>query len=87
MKMVILLVTLIVLNTVTALGVVRNQYHKRSIGIEHAQLSAEKDLLIDKWTQLLIEYASWSANPRIERIAVEQLGMKHEYDNYSLLEL
>jgi cell division protein FtsL len=87
MKVVMLLAILIVLNTVSALGVVRNQYYKRSIGIEVTRLSEERDQLIDKWAQLLVEYAAWSANPRIERIAIEQLGMKHEYHNYSLLDL
>jgi cell division protein FtsL len=87
MKMIMLLVILIVLNTASALGVVHNQYSKRISGIEFTRLAAEKDQLIDKWSQLLVEYASWSANSRIERIAVEQLGMKHEYDNYLYLSM
>ena len=87
MKMVILLVVLIVLNTISALGVVNNQYRKRVTGIEFTRLAAEKDQLIDKWSQLLVEYASWSANSRIEKIAIEQLDMKHEYKNYVYLKM
>ncbi len=82
MKIISVVVLLIILNTVTALGVVRNQYHKRLIGIDYTNVTRERDQLVDKWSQLLVEYASWSANPRIEKIAVEQLGMKHEYHNY-----
>ncbi len=82
MKIISVVVLLIILNKVTALGVVRNQYHKRLIGIDYTNVTRERDQLVDKWSQLLVEYASWSANPRIEKIAVEQLGMKHEYQNY-----
>ncbi|MCW8964625.1 MAG: cell division protein FtsL [Gammaproteobacteria bacterium] len=87
MNIVMLLVILIVLNTATALGVVHNQYQKRVIGIELTRMAAEKDQLIDKWSQLLVEYASWSANSRIEKIAVEKLGMKHEYKDYVFLRM
>ena len=82
MKIISVVVLLIILNTVTALGVVRNQYHKRLIGIDYTNITHERDQLVDKWSQLLVEYASWSANTRIEKIAVEQLGMKHEYKDY-----
>jgi|GEM_PF-6239612 len=87
MKMISLLAVLIVLNTASALGVAHNQYSKRMSGIEFTQLAAEKDQLIEKWSQLLVEYASWSANSRIEKIAVEQLGMRHEYDNYLYMKM
>jgi len=87
MNIVMLLVILIVLNTATALGVVHNQYQKRVIGIELTRMAAEKDQLIDKWSQLLVEYASWSANSRIEKIAVEKLRMKHEYKDYVFLRM
>ena len=87
MNIVMLLVILIVLNTATALGVVHNQYQKRVTGIELTRMAAEKDQLIDKWSQLLVEYASWSANSRIEKIAVEKLGMKHEYKDYVFLRM
>lgn len=87
MKMITLSVVLIVLNTASALGVVHNQYRKRVIGIEFTHLSSEKDQLIDKWSQLLVEYASWSANSRIEKIAVEKLKMKYEYKNYIFLRM
>lgn len=87
MKIVSLLVLLIVLNTASALGVVHNQYQKRIIGIEFTRLAAEKDQLIDKWSQLLVEYASWSANSRIEKIAIEKLGMKYEYEDYVFLRM
>ena len=81
------MVILILLNTMTALGIVHNQYQKRLAGIEMTRLTSEKDLLIDKWSQLLVEYAAWSANSRIERIAIEQLGMRYEYSNYAYLRM
>lgn len=87
MRAVSLVVVLIMLNTATALGIVHNQYQKRLAGIELAQVMRDKDILIDKWSQLLVEYAAWSANSRIERIAVEQLGMKYEYSNYAYLRM
>jgi cell division protein FtsL len=87
MRAVSLVVVLILLNTATALGIVHNQYQKRLAGIELAGVMRDKDILIDKWSQLLVEYAAWSANSRIERIAVEQLGMKYEYSNYAYLRM
>ena len=87
MRTVPLVVILIVLNTMTALGIVHNQYQKRLAGIEITQLMNKKDVLIDKWSQLLVEYAAWSANSRIERIAIEQLGMKYEYSNYAYMRM
>lgn len=78
---------LVVLNTTTALGVVNNQYRKRVAAIEMGQMESQRDNMIDKWSQLLVEYAAWSANARIERIAVEQLNMKHEYENYRYLDI
>ena len=82
-----LVVVLIMLNTATALGIVHNQYQKRLAGIELTRVMRDRDNLIDKWSQLLVEYAAWSANSRIERIAVEQLGMKYEYSNYAYLRM
>lgn len=87
MRTVPLVVILIVLNTMTALGIVHNQYQNRLAGIEITQLMNKKDVLIDKWSQLLVEYAAWSANSRIERIAIEQLGMKYEYSNYAYMRM
>lgn len=87
MRAVSLVAVLIMLNTATALGIVHNQYQKRLAGIELTRVMHDKDILIDKWSQLLVEYAAWSANSRIERIAVEQLGMKYEYSNYAYLRM
>lgn len=87
MRAVPLVVILIALNTLTALGVVHNQYQKRLAGIEMTRMMNKKDVLVDKWSQLLVEYAAWSANSRIERIAIEQLGMKYEYSNYAFMRM
>lgn len=87
MRILVFITLLIILNTATALGVVHNQYRKRVIGIEFAQIADEKDMLVDKLSQLLVEYASWSANSRIERLAVEQLGMKREYNSHLYLRM
>ena len=87
MKIVATIVVLIILNTISALGIVHNQYQKRLAGIEVARLTQEKDILIDKLSQLLVEYAAWSANSRIERVAIEQLGMKYEYSNFKYMRL
>jgi len=81
MKLVALVVILIFLNVVTALGVVHNQYQKRVIGIQMNQAEMLQDQAVDKWSQLLVEYATWSANTRIEKIAREQLGMRYEFDS------
>ena len=87
MKIVTTIVLLIVLNTVTALGVVHNQYQSRVAGIEASRLAHEKDILLGKLSQLLVEYAAWGANSRIERIAIEQLGMKYEYGDFRYVKL
>lgn len=82
-----LVILLLVLNTATALGVVNNQYKKRLVVIEMTQLENKRDDMIDKWSQLLVEHAAWSANSRIERIAIEQLNMKYEYRDFLYLKI
>ncbi len=79
------IILLIGLNTVSALGVVNNQYRKRLTVIEMRHLSEIRDVIIDKRSQLLVEYAAWSANARIERLAIEHLNMRYGYDNYLYL--
>lgn len=86
MKMLTIII-LVVLNTVTALGVVHNQYKKRVYGMQMSEIEAGRDHMVDKWAQLLVEYASWSTNSRIEEIARQQLNMKYEFGNYSYLEI
>lgn len=81
------IIILVVLNTVTALGVVHNQYKKRIYGMQMSNMEVARDRMVDKWSQLLVEYAAWSANSRIERIARQQLNMKYEFGNYSYLEI
>ena len=78
------IVILLLLNTVSALGVVHNQYNKRLAVIQMSHLEDKKNQLIGKWSQLLVEYAAWSANPRIERIAIQRLNMKHHFRSYGL---
>ncbi len=80
-----MIILLIGLNTMSALGVVNNQYRKRLAVIEMRHLEERRDEIIDKRSQLLVEYAAWSANARIERLAIEQLNMKYEYGNYLYL--
>ena len=82
-----LIALLIALNTVTALGVVDNQYRKRVAVIELGRLQDRRDQALDKRSQLSVEYAAWSASERIERIAVERLNMKHVYRNFRYLRL
>lgn len=87
MRVVGTVIVLIVLNMATALGVVYNQYQKRIYGMQVSQTEADRDRKVDKWAQLLIEYATWSSNSRIEKIARERLGMRYEYNNYVFLRL
>lgn len=85
MRQFFMIVLLIAANTATALGVVHNQYSKRVIGMQmHAQ-EKEHDHAIDKWSQLLVEYATWSSNSRVEKIARERLGMHYEYRDFIVL--
>lgn len=80
-----MIILLVGLNTMSALGVVNNQYRKRLAVIEMRHLEDSRDEIIDKRSQLLVEYAAWSANARIERLAIERLNMRYEYDNYLYL--
>jgi len=85
MKASVVILALIILNMFTALGVVHNQYQKRIYGMQTSRIEIEKDQMIDKWSQLLIEYATWSANSRIEKVAKEKLGMRYEFNSYMFL--
>ena len=82
-----IIILLISLNTLSALGVVNNQYRKRLLVIEMHHLEKNHDKIINKRSQLLVEYAAWSENSRIENIAIEKLNMKYEYNNYLYLDI
>ena len=83
----IVVALLIALNTATALGVVNNQYRKRVAVIELGRLQEQREQALNKRSQLLVEYAAWSASERIERIARERLRMKHAYRDFRYLTL
>jgi cell division protein FtsL len=80
-------VALIVLNTVSAVGVVYHQYEKRTIGMQMSREEGVKDGHIARWSQLLVEHAAWSSNFRIERVATEKLNMRFEYDDFIYVRL
>ncbi|TNG01073.1 MAG: cell division protein FtsL [Gammaproteobacteria bacterium] len=80
-------VILILLNTMSAVGVVYLQYEKRTIGMQMSQQESVKDDHVARWSQLLVEHAAWSSNFRIEKIASEKLDMRYEYDDFIYVRL
>ena len=66
---------LLLLVLLSALGVVYSSHLSRQLFAEQAQLLEKNDQVQLEWAQLLLEQSAWSSPNRIERVAIDQLGM------------
>lgn len=68
-----LLSILIVLSCIT---IIYLQYKGRMLHSKVQSLSLEKESILVEWNKLLLEYGAWTTDSRVEKIAIEQLGMR-----------
>lgn len=67
---------LMLLVTLTAIGVVYAKHRARLLFVEMKTAEREVDALQTEWGRLRLEQNTWAERGRIERIARTRLGMK-----------
>lgn len=72
------LVTLVlfVVISISAVGVITSKHLARNIQAKIQKQNIEKENLQKEWSQMLLEQATWTANSRVEKVAVEENNMK-----------
>lgn len=68
---------LLIFVMLSGLLVVVTTYHTRKLIIEREQIILERDALDIEWRNLIIEENSLGNHNRIEKHAINHLGMKH----------
>lgn len=72
----ILLVALWVLVVISALMVVYSVYETRNRFNDLEILRRQQEQLQVEWSQYLLEESAWASYGRVEKLAIEKLGMK-----------
>ncbi len=72
----ILMTVLMLLATLSALGVVYTQHVSRQLFIDMQALRTQEDELLTQFGQLQLEQSTWSTHGRVESIAHEKLNMR-----------
>lgn len=70
-----LVVLLVLLNTVTALGIVQVTHNSRATIIQQDKLMQERDELEIQWRHLILEQRTFAEHSRVEEIAIKELDM------------
>jgi len=70
------IVCLVVMNVVTALGVIYSKHHSRMLYKKTRALSEAIDRARVDWGRLQIEESTLARYGRIEEIAIKELGMR-----------
>jgi cell division protein FtsL len=71
----LLMVLLVSLNIVSAFFLVYAKDVSRRAFIQYQSLQTEHQVQMNRWSKLLLEQSTWSAQSRVARIATEHLGM------------
>ncbi len=74
---ILLLMIFAVVCMISAIGLVYVKHESRNLFIELERLTTERDELNIEWGQLQIEQSTWATHARIERVALEELGLVH----------
>lgn len=74
MKLLLLLLVLGVV--VSGVGVVYSRHQSRTLFVQLQALLTERDALNIEWGQLQLEQSTLATHGRIERLAIERLGMR-----------
>jgi cell division protein FtsL len=65
----------LLVNILSALGVVYSSYKSRQLFSDVQQQHAQKLQLEEQWGRLLLEQSTWASHARIERLAKAKLSM------------
>jgi cell division protein FtsL len=74
-KTVLLIGGLMLAIFISAVFIVYNQEHNRTLFNELANLQKQRDSLYVEWGQLLLEESTWSTQSRVQHIATQKLDM------------
>lgn len=82
---IILLITVLIVDVASALGVVYARHQSRQLAVQLGQLEAERDNAIAEWSRLQLEQA-WRADAgQIEAVARRELDMRAPEDTRILV--
>lgn len=59
----------------TAIGIVYSKHQTRKLFVELQQLEQQVVSLNTEWGKLQLEQAAWAEHGRVERVAMQKLGM------------
>lgn len=71
-----LCICLIVVDLISAIGVVKAKHETRRLFTEIQGLDKYADQLNEEWGRLKLEQSTWAANANIETFAIHELEMK-----------
>lgn len=71
-----MVLVLVVMVTISALGVVYSRHESRRLFSELEELNRTRDALDAEWGMLQLEQGAWATHGRVERIARERLDMR-----------
>ena len=69
-------IALIIVLALCAVGVVSGQHSARRLFMQYEQERSREKQLNVEYDQLQIEQSTWAMHTRVERIAVQRLGMQ-----------
>lgn len=72
---------LVICLLISAMAVIVSKHLDRTLHIRLQQLQKNRDNLHVEWSRLLLEQGTLGSDPRVEKIAREQLGMKMPASN------
>lgn len=84
-RRIVIIVALIVLNMVSAIGVVQSTHKTRQLFHTLQVERLKHDRLNTEWAQLQLEDSTWASPDRVSQVARNQLGMIQP-DSYVVLE-
>ncbi len=77
---IVLLITVLLIDVASALGVVYTRHQSRQLAVQLGQLEAERDNAMAEWSRLQLEQA-WRADAgQIEAVARRELDMRSPED-------
>lgn len=66
---------LILLVMMLSIALVTSRHSNRLLFAELQNYYEQRDKLQDSWSQLLLEHGTWASDLRVERVAIDKLGM------------
>ncbi|AWN16518.1 cell division protein FtsL [Salinisphaera sp. LB1] len=74
-RRVLVLLTLLALNVISAIGVVESTHRTRELFHQLQSARLTQDQLTTKWAQIQLEDSAWASPDRVSQVARNKLGM------------